>query len=183
MFHNLHNYWGFWMGFDRRFGAWDDLATRGGPVLRTPASTFWGANLFADDRNPVSGWLSANVEWGLGGDNLSTYTGLELELKPASNIEIEINPSYRYASSDAQWVENVDVDGDDEDDRFIFGELKNRIFEYALGSTIFVVWQQNRDRDFEDTTDPDFDLADTGRTFRDEGDNIFLVKINRWMGL
>ena len=57
-------------------------------------------------------------------------------------------------------------------------------WEYAPGSTIFVVWQQNRNRDFDDTRDPDFDpVGDAGRSFGDEGDNIFLIKINRWMGL
>jgi hypothetical protein len=253
MFHELHSYWGLWMGLSHRFDAWDDLVTRGGPVMRSPAATRWAMEFWADDRRPVSGWLDANLEWGLDGDNLSGSTGFEIELKPASQIEIEINPNYRYSRRDAQWVENIDSDGDDEDDRFIFGELKNRVFEigvtgswaltpslstqlflqpfvttgnygqikelarprsyefapyeealdedpdfhsrslrfnlvmrweYAPGSTIFVVWQQNRDRDFDDADDPDFEpLADAGRSFTDVGDNIFLVKLNRWIGL
>ena len=38
--------------------------------------------------------------------------------------------------------------------------------------------------DFDDTRDPDFEpLADAGRSFTDEGDNIFLVKVNRWISL
>lgn len=252
MWHDLHNYWGFWMGLDRNLEAWDDLVTRGGPVMKQPASTRWAMDIWADDRNAVSGWFGTNVRWGHGGDNLSTWTGFEIELKPASNVEIEINPSTHYERNHAQWIENVDSDGDDEDDRFIFGELENRIFEvgvrgtwaltpflstqlylqpfvttgdygaikelararsyefapydglddnpdfhrrslrfnlvlrweYAPGSTVFAVWQQNRDRDFDDTRDPDFEpLADAGRSFADEGDNVFLVKVNRWIGL
>jgi hypothetical protein len=252
MWHDLHNYWGFWMGLDHNFESYDDLETRGGPPMKSPASSSWAMDVWADDRMAVSGWYGTNVRWGLGGDNLSTWNGLELELKPASNIEIEVNPSFNYDRNDAQWVENVDADGDDEDDRFIFGELKNKVFElgirgtlaftpvlstqlflqpfvttgdygrikelsrggsyqftdydgleknpdfrrrslrfnlvvrweYAPGSTIFVVWQQNRDRDFDDIRDPDFEpLADAGRSFTDEGDNIFLVKVNKWMGL
>ena len=252
MFHDLHNYWGFWMGLDHNLDAWDDLGTRGGPVMRAPGSTRWAMDVWADERNAVSGWFGTNVERGLDGDNLSSWTGIELQLKPASQVEFEINPSFRYDRSNAQWVENVDSDGDDEEDRFIFGELKNRVFEigvtgtwaltpflstqlflqpfvatgnygtikeltrprsyefapydglgenpdfhsrslrfnlvlrweYAPGSTVFVVWQQNRDRDFDDTRDPDFEpLTDAARSFGDEGDNIILVKVNRWIGL
>ena len=196
--------------------------------------------------------MGANVRWGLGGDNLSTWNGFEIELKPATQIELEIELGYNYSRHDAQWIQHVDSDGDDEDDRFIFGELINKTveigvrvtwaftpflstqlflqpfvttsdygrikelararsyafttyddieedpdfrrrslrfnlvtrWEYAPGSTIFVVWQQNRDRDFDDTRNSDFEpLADVGRSFGDEGDNIFLVKVNRWIGL
>jgi hypothetical protein len=135
MWHELHSYWGFWMGLDRNFDAWDDLATRGGPVMRRPASSRWAMDVWADDRNAISGWYGTNVRWGLGGDDLSTWNGLELELKPASNVEIEVNPSFRYDRNDAQWVENVDSDGDDEDDRYIFGELKSKIFELGIRGT------------------------------------------------
>ena len=252
MWHELHNYWGFWMGFDHNRDAWDDLVTRGGPVMRNPGSNRWAMDVWTDDRNAISGWYGTSVRWGLGGDNLSTWNGLEIELKLASNFEVEIEPGYNFSRRDAQWLENVDSDGDDEDDRFVFGELTNKTFEigvrstlaftpflstqlflqpfvttgdygkikelararsydfvpyddlednpdfhsrslrfnlvtrweYAPGSTIFVVWQQNRDRDFDDTRDPDFDpVGDAGRSFGDEGDNIFLIKINRWMGL
>jgi hypothetical protein len=169
-----------------------------------------------------------------------------------SQVELEVEPGYNYNRSYAQWVENVDEDGDDEDGRFIFGELDSRVleigvrgtwcfsttlslqlymqpfvttgdygaikaldqprsyaftpyeglednpdfhqrslrsnlvlrWEYRPGSTLFVVWQQNRDRDFDDTRDPDFEpVGDIGRAFTDDGDNILLVKLNRWMGL
>ena len=165
---------------------------------------------------------------------------------------MEIELGYNYSRHDAQWIQHVDSDGDDEDDRFIFGELINKTveigvrvtwaftpflstqlflqpfvttsdygrikelararsyafttyddieedpdfrrrslrfnlvtrWEHAPGSSIFVVWQQNRDRDFDDTRNSDFEpLADVGRSFGDEGDNIFLVKVNRWIGL
>ena len=252
MWHDLHNYWGFWTGLEYEFEAFDDLGTRGGPVMVQPSHVWWGMDIWTDGRGPVSGWLGTNLSYGQGGDNRRQWLGVEVEMRPASNIELEIEPGLNYRKSFAQWVENVDDDGDDEDDHFVFGELENRVFEigargtyaftpelslqlflqpfvtvgdyttikelvrprsyeftlydglddnpdfhrrslrfnlvmrweYAPGSTLFVVWQQNRDRDFDDTRDPDFDpLGGVGRAFTDDGDNIFLVKCNRWFGM
>ena len=55
----------------------------------------------------------------------------------------------------------------------------------AFGEKPVYTWGINAFRcDFDDTRDPDFEpLADAGRSFTDEGDNIFLVKVNRWISL
>ena len=249
---NLHNYWGFWMGVSRNLAAVDDLVTRGGPPMVSPASTWIGMNVWADDRKPVSGRLWWNVRWSRGGDNLGTWVGFNLELRPMSRLSLEVGPGYGYNRNFAQWVENADDDGDGEDDRFVFGELDSRVlevglrgdwaftpglslqlylqpfvttgdygaikelarprsyeflpydgleenpdfhrralrsnlvlrWEYRPGSTLFAVWQQSRDRDFDGVRDPRFRPAgDLTRAFADDGDSIFLVKLNRWFGL
>ena len=57
-------------------------------------------------------------------------------------------------------------------------------WEYRPGSTLFAVWQQNRSWQHDDPRDPDLaPLGGLRSTFVDEGDNIFLVKFNRWFGL
>ncbi len=249
---NLHNYWGFWMGVSRNLAAVDDLVTRGGPPMVSPASTWVGMNVWADDRKPVSGRLWWNVRWSRGGDNLGTWVGFNLELRPMSRLSLEVGPGYGYNRNFAQWVENADDDGDGEDDRFLFGELDSRVlevglrgdwaftpalslqlylqpfvttgdygaikelarprsyefrpwdgleenpdfhrrslrsnlvlrWEYRPGSTLFAVWQQSRDRDFDGVRDPRFrPTGDLTRAFADDGDSIFLIKLNRWLGL
>ncbi|MCY3739065.1 MAG: DUF5916 domain-containing protein, partial [Gemmatimonadaceae bacterium] len=249
---NLHNYWGFWMGVSRNLAAVDDLVTRGGPLMLSPASTWVGMNVWADDRKPVSGRLWWNVRWSRGGDNLGTWVGFNLELRPMSRLSLEVGPGYGYNRNFAQWVENADDDGDGEDDRFVFGELDSRVlevglrgdwaftpglslqlylqpfvttgdygaikelarprsyeflpytgleenpdfhrrslrsnlvlrWEYGPGSTLFAVWQQSRDRDFDGVRDPRFrPTGDLTRAFADDGDSIFLIKLNRWLGL
>ena len=250
--HNLHNYWGFWMGLSHNFSAFDDLGTRGGPLMASPANTWVGMDVWTDDRKPISGWLGWNVSWSQGGDNLGSWVGFEVELRPVSQLELEIEPGYNYNRNLAQWVENRDEDGDEEDDRFIFGELESHVFEvgvrstwaftpglslqlfaqpfattgdygsikelararsyeflpyagleenpdfhrralrsnlvlrweYRPGSTLFVVWQQSRDRDFDEVRDPRFrPIGDLGRAFADACDSIFLIKFNCWFGL
>ena len=56
-------------------------------------------------------------------------------------------------------------------------------WEYRPGSTLFVVWTQNRSGFFP--FDPDFDLGrDLGRElFKDRPTNVLLVKLNYWLSL
>ena len=80
--HELHNYWGFWMGLSRNFAAFDDLATRGGPLMLSPAHTWFGMDVWTDDRKPISGWLGWNISGSQGGDNLGSWIGFEIGLRP-----------------------------------------------------------------------------------------------------
>ncbi len=74
----------------------------------------------------------------------------------------------------------------DDDPDFSRRSLKsNMVFrwEYRPGSTLFIVWSQSRQASF-DTPDPPFDpWPDMWHAFGDEGDNIFLAKVNYWFGL
>ena len=79
---------------------------------------------------------------------------------------------------------NGNVDFEFEDRAFNVRSLRlNAVlrWEYRPGSTLFLVWQQNR-RDRLETGS--FDLAGDFRALRSiEPDNIFIVKVNYWLGL
>ena len=67
---------------------------------------------------------------------------------------------------------------------FNFRSLRgNAVFrwEYRPGSTLFLVWQQNRS-DTERTGDFDFS-RDQSALFRTRPDNVFQLKMNYWLGL
>ena len=53
-------------------------------------------------------------------------------------------------------------------------------WEYAPGSTLFLVWAQSRSAVHEDTNLRARDLA---RSYTDDGDSILLAKINYWLSL
>jgi hypothetical protein len=83
---------------------------------------------------------------------------------------------------------HVIVDGAD---TFTIGNLDfNRLllrsnvvvrWEWAPGSTLFLVWQQNRAR-FAPTGDF-IGLGSLGDSFGAPGDNFFAIKVSYWMGL
>jgi hypothetical protein len=54
-------------------------------------------------------------------------------------------------------------------------------WEYRPGSTLFVVWSQNRSASFDELAFRP--LESVRRSFVDEGQNIFLVKLNYWLGI
>jgi hypothetical protein len=56
-------------------------------------------------------------------------------------------------------------------------------WEYEPGSTLFVVWSQNRSDSF-DLDDPEFTpFSSAWDSFTDDGEDVFLVKLNYWIGL
>ena len=59
-------------------------------------------------------------------------------------------------------------------------------WEFRPGSTLFLVWIQSRETDFESVRAADLDfrpLHRLGSSFTDEGKNIFLIKCRYWLGV
>lgn len=62
--------------------------------------------------------------------------------------------------------------------RSLRGNLVLR-WEYLPGSTLFLVWSQDR---FDRDSDPAFGgFSDLGHSFGDTGRNVFLIKVNYWL--
>lgn len=246
--YQLKNFWGGEVGVHHHFEGLDDLDTRGGALIVTPAATQVAGWIEGDSRLKIipdfSFSLWADVEGSIG-----RGFRLALRIKPVSSVEFRIAPGYSWAFNKAQWVKNVDDDGDGRNDHFVYGELKshtlnfttrvNVIFtpdlslqfymrpfiavgdyenfkelarpssyeftpytnldenpdfsyrslrsnlvlrwEYRPGSTLFAVWSQSRSESFDD---PSFHPWDSLKeSFSDEGQNIFLIKLNYWLGI
>ncbi len=100
-----------------------------------------------------------------------------------------------FAASDVQFDEendafDIDENGDGLSDfsvgnpNFNFRDFNSNLvvrWEYSAGSTLFLVWSQNRS-DFVSQGKFDFgnDLRDL---FNSRGDNVFLIKFNRWFSM
>lgn len=77
----------------------------------------------------------------------------------------------------------------DEDRDFHRRSLKSNIvlrWEFQPGSTLFVVWSQSRSASLEELTEEDLEFRPFDRlrsSFSDDGSNVFLVKLNYWLGI
>lgn len=124
----LKNYWRIRAGSLRRFQTLDDLDTRGGPPIQRPASLYAWIRVTGDNRQPVSGDFRFNWERDQPG---STWRSVSLlvEMRPSTRLELSLQPRYTWNDDDAQWVANVDDNGDGIQDHFVYGELASQVFE------------------------------------------------------
>jgi len=247
--HQLKNYWFFQIGFSRDFETLDDLETRGGPLMVRPARTWYWVNFRTDSRKSISFRLNTSGERLDGGSSWERGVSVTANIRPVSNIQLEIGPSYETGIDFAQWVRNVDDDGDGEYDHYVFGELDGGVlslstranvafttnlslqlylrsfvatgdyssfkelarpesydfipytdlddnpdfsqrslrgnvvlrWEYRPGSALFLVWSQSRSASL-DVDDPEFQpLEGVGKSFTNNGEDIFLIKLSYWL--
>lgn len=133
--HNLKNYWSFNFGISRYFEAFDDMGTRGGPLMVKPAGTNYWVNASTDSRK----WITFSI----GGSGYSSDLGsslyksvyLNAGIRPASFIQLETGPSYDHNFNFSQWIKNVDDPGTS-DKHVVFGELKSRILSWTSRANI-----------------------------------------------
>ena len=125
---STRNFWYFGGGGGRDDQVYDDRVTRGGPVTLNSVNHYAYAWVSSDSRklivvNPsVSTWRSRDQSHG-GEATLSASLNL------ASNAKLSFSPGYTWGMLRKLWVTNVDSDGDGADDRFVFGDLKERILD------------------------------------------------------
>ena len=172
---------------DVRWRAGDRLSVRMGPEFSwNEDNGQWLANLDEDgDGAPdrfIYGELESRVlEWTTRFDLLfSPDASLQLYMQPfvatgdyGAIKELTAPKSYRFSPYE-EYRSNPDFRR-----RSLRSNLVFR-WEYAPGSTLFLVWAQSRSA-FDD--DPRLGAGDLAASFSDDGDNIWLAKVNCWLRL
>lgn len=133
--HQLKNYW--WIHFDyyHTWRSFDDLDTRGGPLIVRPANDGFEIELESDDRFMVSGWVEFEWENNSVGSTHREVSG-SIRIRPTPRFEISLRPRYSWDFNDAQWVENLDVNADGEDDLFLYGALDSQTLDLTTRANI-----------------------------------------------
>jgi hypothetical protein len=119
----------FWQGFAEmafRPEAFSETATRGGPLLRSPASRRAVARINTDRRRPLSVGTSADYQWSEAFTILET--GIDVRWRPAPRFELSVNPELAVRSIADQYVSAFDDAGFDATygRRYLFGDLERR---------------------------------------------------------
>ena len=124
----LKNYWRIRGGSTRRFETLDDLDTRGGPPIARPASTYAWIRFTSDKSKPVTEDLRFNWERNQPGSTWRSAS-LLIEMHPSTRVELSLRPRYTWNDDQAQWVANVDDNGDGTQDHFVYGKLESQVFD------------------------------------------------------
>jgi hypothetical protein len=105
-FARFRNYWSF--NFVAHAGRWtySDRLTRGGPIMRAPGFTAFGAEIEGDDRKPVEWSVTGNYETRPDG-SWSGNGELSLTFKPLPALSFSIGPEFTRSLGMAQYVRTV----------------------------------------------------------------------------
>ena len=99
----FHNYWTLGVYGHIRPEVDADRTTRGGAVVRRPASWFLAPSLSTDSRRRVV--FSLNPGFGrVAGGGGFVEAGATVRYKPSTNVQITFGPSYNYDLSERQYV-------------------------------------------------------------------------------
>ncbi len=132
------NYWStnleIYYDFERSS---DSDKFRGGTLIAKPASLDLSFELTTDERKTVSLSPKLSGEWSKEGDKFNQYK-LSLIVKPATNIEIDLTGSYSREKRIAQWVDNIDANGDGNIDHYVYSQLDTKIFDISLEGTMTI---------------------------------------------
>jgi hypothetical protein len=143
----LLNYWSVSLGGNYSPGSLSDRATRGGPLMASPAA--WSANAFvsSDHRKPVHVGVSSNYrrdEYG----GWRASVGPNVTLRPSGAMNVRLSTNYTASRSTGFYVTQredataVDTYGG----RYLFAELEQDILsatvraDIALSPTLTIQW-------------------------------------------
>jgi hypothetical protein len=104
----LPNYWNVRLMAIRNSPAYDDRLTRGGPVVRRAGYEVGSVQVSTDARSPAVFDVQVQAARGVGATTRSLSVRPGVALKPASNIFIQLSPSYSYDENDAQYITAVE---------------------------------------------------------------------------
>lgn len=128
-FGTFTNYWTASNSFFVTGEAFSDRTTRGGPLVRTPASWSWDGSVGSDERKTFTAQLNAHADGARDGSYTHTL-GLALTARPRSNVQLSAGPSLTRQHDHTQYVTAI-VDPSATATygaRYVFADLEQRTF-------------------------------------------------------
>ena len=107
----LLNYWGFYTGINREADGLSTTTLRGGPALRYEGAWNNWFDIYSDSRQKWQVSLGGFNHWN--DDHLTRIQNyrISFSFKPTNMINFSINPFYRSALDDNQYVDTVEKNG------------------------------------------------------------------------
>jgi hypothetical protein len=128
------NFWNTYFHVQRNFQAYDDLDTRGGPPIFRPGNTFYNSGFNSDSRKQYGFGMRVNgVRDDVGGWWIAFAP--EGRFQVSSRLVGSVGIEYTSARDSAQWIKNLDTDGDDKDDQHVYGRLRRHVVDITGRAT------------------------------------------------
>ena len=112
---DLKNFWYVYLNYFYNFARLDDLDTRGGPPIVRPKSDNINFGIGTDSRKRWNLFTNSSFGHDAGG-GWNGFFAPNLRLQPSSRLQTSIGLSYNWGVDAAQWIQNIDADGDGVED-------------------------------------------------------------------
>jgi hypothetical protein len=128
------NFWNVFVNRGHNFARYDDLETRGGPPIARAAGDYFAMGVFSDSRKQFGG--GARIEtWRDRSGGWSWTLTPETRFQVSTRLIGSIGTEYTSALDSAQWIKNLDTDGDKKDDQYVFGRLRRHVISITGRTT------------------------------------------------
>jgi len=127
---DLLNYWGFRLNANYSPRAMSRSATRGGPMMVSPASTRFSANVNTDRRRRVSVGSNVEISDDMQGEGGGFQVRADVRLQASDNLVLAVEPRYETSRSGDQYVTATSAlpFAPTYGTRYLFAELDRRTF-------------------------------------------------------
>lgn len=125
----FRNEWGLHTGCSRTLHCESNTLLRGGPAMRVPGSTDIQISLDSDERSPLIFEAEISRSTGDEGSSEMTSAGVSLSWRPASGLQLTVEPGYSESRSDLQYVDRAEFAGEP---RYLFAEIRQQTAALTL---------------------------------------------------
>lgn len=108
---------------------------RGGPTIRYPGGMYYWMYISTDSRKKLQ--INFNPEFGVGNDNYSRRTSLDLDLtyRPLNALRISLSPSLNYNKNHMQYVATADENGNNV---YVVGKINQTTARIVMRATLML---------------------------------------------
>jgi hypothetical protein len=119
---NFTNFWNVFIGLTRRPSQYDDVGSRGGPPILMSKASWVNISIDSDSRKQWGGGLRVFAFHNAFG-GYSTQIEPNVRLQPSRQVVATVGVGLTSSLDDAQWIKNIDADGDATEDN-VYGTLR-----------------------------------------------------------
>jgi hypothetical protein len=130
---SFRNYWSIGYGGDMNYEFYDDLDARGGPPIVKPRRHFYNFNLNSDSRKRWGFGLNTNGNHDVVGGWQRNFNA-NVRFQPSGRLQASVAATVQRADDSAQWIKNVDADGDGVEDN-VYGRLRRHVINLTGRTT------------------------------------------------
>ena len=110
----------------------DNLLLRGGPAMKMPGQLYVGGGISTSSRRKFSAEVYSSLHKTFQDVRTSYNLNFEFEYRPFNTLTLSLEPEWNRSKNKMQYVSHETLVLDDDEDRYIFGTIDQKILSMSL---------------------------------------------------